>query len=257
MSKQELLKKADYYKGMIEADNSHKNEFKKSLGDCFKLKCIYGSGSIEGNTLGLTDIRILLEDGITVEGKPVKDYYLASGHAQAYDYMLSLATTEQFDISEDTIRKLHYLYYHRVDHEKAGQYRNTPANLAASDYLPPVPEDLAHLMGHFINQIQSSRMLLHPIEYAALCHKRLLDIYPFESGNGIVARLLLNLILINEGYGMAVIAPKHQDEYLNGLYMSRIKNNPDIDPLVKLVAELVVDSQIEYCKLQGIEIARN
>lgn len=252
MTKKELLNKADNYKRLIESKKIIDSDNKIALADYFKVDFIYSSNAIEGNTLSINETKTLLEDGIATEGKPAKDSYKVSGHAEAYDYMLSLAQMEKLYITEDIIKRLHYLYYNRLDHEKAGQYRKCQTNVINREHMLPSPEDLPHLMEHFINQMQSSKRLLHPIEYAALCHKRLMDISPFEESNGVVARLLLNLILINEGYGIAIITPEHQDEYDNGLKLSRRKNNPDIDPLVMLIAECIINSQFEYCKVLKI-----
>ncbi|NLC18878.1 MAG: Fic family protein [Clostridiales bacterium] len=252
MTKQELISKADYYRSLIAVKKPLDSEHKTALANHFRLACICGSNALEGSILSHDQIRSILEDVSGPEEKDKHNYKEIIGHAQAYDYMLSLALTDKLELSEDNIKRLHYLLYHRIDDRMAGQYREVCIQEGAG-YQPPGPEELAHLMSHFINQMQSSKRLLHPVEYATLCHKRLLDIQPFEKGNGIVARLLLNLILITEGYGMAVFALGHMDEYADGLRLSRKKIDPDIDPLVRLVAECLVNTQIEYCKWQEIE----
>lgn len=249
MTKQELFQKADYYKSLIDMNRPFASEQLKELDNYFRVGFTYSSNSIEGNTLTITETKILLEDGITVGGKPIKDYYEAAGHAQAYDYMLSVARTEQLDITEDIIKKLHHLFYHKLDQEEAGQYRKVQVYISGTDYLPPKAEEVPHLMEHFINEIQSSKRFMHPIEFAAICHKRLVDIHPFKDGNGRTARLLMNLILVNEGYGITSIPPVLRNEYINALILSQRENNPNIDIFIEFIAECVIETERDYCRL--------
>ncbi|MDF2908010.1 MAG: cell filamentation protein Fic [Herbinix sp.] len=253
MTKQELFQKADYFKSLIDTNRPFDSEQLKELDNYFRVGFTYSSNSIEGNTLTITETKILLEDGITVGGKPIKDYYEASGHAQAYDYMLSIARTEQLSITEDIIKKLHYLFYHKLDQEEAGQYRKIPIYISGTEYLPPNAEEVPHLMKHFINQMQSSKRLMHPIEFAAICHKRLVDIHPFKDGNGRTARLLMNLILVSEGYGITSIPPVLRNEYINALILSQRENNPDIEPFLEFIAECVIETERDYCRLLKIK----
>lgn len=253
MTKQELFHKADYYKNLIDMNRPFNTEQLSELDNYFRVGFTYSSNSIEGNTLTITETKILLEDGITVGGKPIKDYYEAAGHAQAYDYMLSVARTEQLFITEDIIKRLHALFYHKLDHEEAGQYRKIQVYISGTEYLPPKAEEIPHLMEHLINQMQSSKRLMHPIEYAAICHKRLVDIHPFKDGNGRTARLIMNLILVNAGYGVTSIPPILRNEYINALILSQKENNPNIDAIIEFIAECVIETERDYCRLLRIK----
>lgn len=253
MKKLELFHTADAYKSLIDMNRPFDSEQLKELDNYFRVGFTYSSNSIEGNTLTISETKILLEDGITVGGKPIKDYYEAAGHALAYDYMLSMARTGQLDITEDIIKKLHYLFYHKLDQEEAGQYRKIQVYISGTEYLPPKAEEVPHLMEHFINQMQSSRRLMHPIEFAAICHKRLVDIHPFKDGNGRTARLLMNLILVNEGYGISSIPPVLRNDYINALILSQRENNPDIDTFIEFIAECVIETERDYCRLLRIK----
>jgi Fic family protein len=255
LTKQELFKKADYYKNLIDSYRPFDLKQLKELDNYFRIGFTFSSNSIEGNTLTIDETKIILEDGITVGGKPIKDYYEAAGHAQAYDYMISLARTEQLDITETVIKRLHYLFYHRMDQEEAGRYRKIQVNSSGTDYFPPKPEDVPHLMEHFINQMQSSKRFMHPVEFAALCHKRFVDIHPFKDGNGRTARLLMNLILVNAGYGVTLIPPDLRSEYIDALVLSQRANNPNVDALIEFIAGCVIESEREYCRLLNINAA--
>lgn len=244
---QKLLQKADSYKQKISSSRPLAKEELKSLDDYFRVGLTYSSNALEGNTLTISETKILLENGITVGGRPLKDCYEAVGHGAAYDYMLELARQPNMEITEDTIKKLHRLFYQKVDADQAGQYRSIQVFISGTEYVPPAPDEIPRLMTHLTDQILSSRSTLHPIELAAMAHKRLVDIHPFIDGNGRTARLLMNLILVNTGYGIVSIPPVWRNDYINALSASRRLN--DMEPFSKLIAECVIETERDYCRL--------
>lgn len=244
---QELLKKADSYKQKISSARTLAKEELKSLDNYFRIGFTYSSNALEGNTLTISETKILLEDGITVGGRPLKDCYETVGHSLAYDFMLELARQQDMDITEETIKKLHYLFYQKVDADAAGQYRSTQVYISGTEYIPPAPDEVPRLMNHLTDQIRSSQVTLHPIELAAMAHKRLVDIHPFIDGNGRTARLLMNLILVNKGYGVVSIPPIWQNDYINALSASR--QQKDMEPFSRLIAECVIETERDYCRL--------
>lgn len=255
MTNQELFSKADYYKAFIDRNRPFDKEQVTELDHYFRIGLAFSNNSMEGNSLTLQETKQFLEDGITADRNSMKDYQEAAGHAEAYDYMLAMARTDNLELTEAIIRKLHLLYYHQIDPKEAGQYRKVELHIAGTKQTPPAPEDVPHFMEHFINQMQSSRRFMHPIEFAAICHKRLLDLQPFIAGNGIIARLFMNLILVNAGYGITSISPVLRSEYSKALELSQGVNNPDIDAFIKLIAECVIEAEKEYCRLLKIDNA--
>lgn len=243
----ELLQKADLYKQKISSARPLAKEELKSLDNYFRIGFTYSSNALEGNTLTISETKILLEDGLTVGGRPLKDCYEAVGHGAAYDFMLSLARQQDMNITEDTIRKLHRLFYQKIDAEQAGQYRSIQVYISGTEYIPPSAEDVPQLMKYLAEQIHFSHSVLHPIELAAMAHKRLVDIHPFVNGNGRTARLLMNLILVNTGYGVVSIPPIWRNDYINALSISRRRN--DMEPFSKLIAECVIETERDYCRL--------
>lgn len=107
----QLLKKIDTYAGIIRAYRPLSEAKVKELDAYYRIGMTYSSNALEGNSLTLTETKVLLEDRITVGGKPIRDCYEATGHARAYDYMLTLARSDSLSITEDIIRHLHYLFY--------------------------------------------------------------------------------------------------------------------------------------------------
>lgn len=244
---QELLQKADSYKQKISSARPLAKEELKSLDDYFRIGFTYSSNALEGNSLTISETKILLEDGITVAGRPLKDCYEAVGHGSAYDFMLDLARQKNMSITEDSIKKLHHLFYQKVDAAQAGQYRTVQVYISGTEYVPPAPDEVPRLMAHLAAQIHFSWNTLHPVELAAMAHRRLVDIHPFIDGNGRTARLLMNLILVNAGYGVVSIPPVLRNDYINALSASRLLN--DMEAFSKLIAECVIEAERDYCRL--------
>lgn len=134
---QKLLQKADSYKQKISSARPLAKEGLKSLDDHFRIGFTYSSNALEGNTLTISETKILLENGITVGGRPLRDCYEAVGHGAAYDIMLGLARQQDMKITADTIQKLHRLFYQKVDADQAGQYRSIQVFIPGTEYVPP------------------------------------------------------------------------------------------------------------------------
>lgn len=249
----ELFAKADRYKSAIQSHRPLKPEEIKQLDDYFRIGLTYSSNALEGNTLTISETKVLLEDGLTVGGKPMRDSLEAVGHAKAYDFMLKMARQPVVLITENIIKELHRLFYSGIDADVAGRYRDIQVYITGTEYLPPAPEDISKLMGVFIKKINSLAEQLHPIELSALAHKWLVDIHPFQDGNGRTARLLMNLILINKGYGVVSIPPVLRLEYIDALRVSQREENPSNEQFINLIAECVIETGRDYCRMLRIK----
>lgn len=253
MTIKDLLKRIDDYAAAIRAHRPLSDAEVKELDAYYRIGLTYTSNALEGNSLTLSETKVLLEDGITVGGKPIKDCYEAAGHARAYDYMLSLARDRNVVITEDMILHLHNLFYSGIDPDNAGQYRKGQVFITGTEYLPPAAEDVPKCMASFIRELAENQNSLHPIEFAAYAHRRLVDIHPFQDGNGRTARLLMNLILLNHGYCVVSIPPILRHDYIVALQQSQRKENPSDEAFLKLIAECEIESQKDYCRMFRIK----
>ncbi|OFZ73539.1 MAG: cell filamentation protein Fic, partial [Bdellovibrionales bacterium RIFOXYC2_FULL_39_8] len=184
----------------------------KQIKEYFRISLTYSSNAIEGNTLTETETKVVLEDGLTIAGRPLKDHYEASGHSEAYDMVFDLAKKKT--ITEKDILNIHRLFYYRIDNENAGHYREVPVVITGTEYVPPAPSKIPTLMKKFVAKIPSLKKKHHPIEAAALIHKELVGIHPFVDGNGRTARLLMNLSLFQAGYTITIIPPILRADYI-------------------------------------------
>ena len=214
-----------------------------SLRAYYKVKLTYSSNALEGNTLTESDTKVVLEDGLTIGGRPLRDHLEAVGHAAAFDYVCSLQRGTGF--SEQDILTLHRLFFCKIQEEQAGVYRGSRIFVTGSAHKFPSPEEVPTLMEGFVEQAPRWKEQYHPVEYAARLHQRLVTIHPFVDGNGRVARLLMNLALIQSGHLVTVIPPVLRSEYIETLETS----HQHMTPFILLICRCQIETQKEYLQL--------
>ncbi len=215
----------------------------KNLKNYFKIGLTYSSNALEGNSLTQSETKIVLEEGITIGGKPLKDHYEAIGHAEAFENIFQIYKKKE--ISESIIKNLHLLFYNRIDKEKAGNYRKEKVFITGSEYPLPDPEKVAAMMKSFIRKVKLERKKIHPVHFAAKIHKDFVFIHPFVDGNGRVARLLMNLVLIQDGYVLAVIPPILRSKYVG--YLEEAHSNDS--HFLNFMGEVLRETQKDYLRI--------
>ncbi|PLY01752.1 MAG: cell filamentation protein Fic [Desulfuromonas sp.] len=210
----------------------------------YRIGLTYSSNALEGNTLTESETKVVLEDGITVSGKPLRDHLEAIGHSEALNRVYELAQSQS--IAEKDILDLHRLFYYRIDADNAGRYRSKPVIITGTTFVPPSPSKVPAEMKAFVAQIPQQRDALHPVLFAAWLHIRLATIHPFIDGNGRAARLLMNLALMQAGYPVTIIPPLVRGDYIAALQAS---NRGDNVPFNILLTNMVWEAQREYLRL--------
>lgn len=224
----------------------------KNLREYFKIGLTYSSNAIEGNTLTETETKVVIEEGITIGGKPLKDHFEAIGHARAFDYVWGLSKKSL--ITERNIKMLHRLCFAPSIGDKAGHYRKVNVIITGSqhnDKLSP-HENVAEDMKRLVKQLPEKQAALHPVIYAAELHREFIYIHPFEDGNGRTARLLMNHALLSKGYPPVIISPAFKHEYIQALEQS-YKNSQSF---ANYIAEQVYQAQRDYIRLLHLEPPR-
>ena len=243
---QSRLQEIDNLKAKIDSFRPLSENILKQIKAYFKISFTYTSNAIEGNTLSLSETKIIIEDGITIGGKPVKDHLEVIGQANAYDLLFNIAQNEK-DITEQTILKLHHMLYNNIDEAKSGKYRDCNVLITGSEYELPKHDKLSELMQEFCAEIPVIKENLHPVEFSAWLHERLVSIHPFIDGNGRTARLIMNLALLQAGYNIITIPPVVRNDYIFGLQEAQLKNN--IQPFTNFISEMVLEAQKEYLRI--------
>lgn len=239
----ELLKKIDDVQKQIHELRPLDREAVISLKDYYKIGLTWSSNALEGNTLTESETKVVIEDGLTIGGKPLKDHLEASGHADAYEEMMELVRNK--DITENNIVKLHRLFFSKIDDENAGVYRRSRVFISGSHYPLPGPENVPGLMKGCIQNIAANRNSEHPVIAAAKAHLEFVFIHPFIDGNGRIARLLMNLLLLQEGYTIALIPPVLRNEYIASIESAH-KNEEDF---LRLICRCVHETQKDYLRM--------
>ena len=238
-----ILTEIDKLQKEINAFRPLEGDLLKQIKEYYRIGLTYSSNALEGNSLTESETKVVIEEGLTIGGKPLKDHFEAIGHSEAFDFIYSLAKRK--DISEAELKGLHRLFYHRIDEREAGEYRKQKVFITGSKYPLPAPEKIQTLMPEFIQKLNRQRKEKHPVEVAALAHKDFVFIHPFIDGNGRVSRLLMNLVLLQEGYNIAIIPPVLRSEYVQALE----KAHTDDKDFIDLIARMVRESQKDYLRL--------
>ncbi len=219
------------------------------LREQLDVEWTYHSNAIEGSSLTLRETQLVLQHGLTVAGKSLREHLEAINHQHAIHFVESLADKDE-PITEYIVRSIHALVLRTIDDEEAGRYRRVQVYITGSEYVPPEPVAVPGLMADLGDWLHSGEVAaLHPVERATLAHFRLVHIHPFTDGNGRTARLLMNLLLMRTGYPPAVIRVEDRPAYYDALDAAR---DGDTEPFVRLVAEAVERALTLWLEAAGV-----
>ncbi len=199
----------------------------EALTAWYDVELTYGSNAIEGGTLTRRDTAIALEQGVSVGDKPLKDRLEAIGHRDALHLVRALVATSE-RLRESDIRELHRLIAVRTDPAQAGHYIWHQREIAGA----PAPAEIPKLVGEFTDWLATAPA---GPETAFAAHARLIAMGPFVGGNGRVARLVMNLVLMRAGYPPVVIGPEHRAAYIDALQALQLRG--DLEPYRRFMTE--------------------
>lgn len=214
----------------------------KRLNEQLTVEWIYNSNAIEGNTLTLRETQLILETGLTIGGKSLREHFEVINHKAAIDYVEHLAQ-QDVPLTALHVRQIHQIVLTQINEENAGQYRRTPVRIAGATHIPPDSWEIPRLMLEWESWLKEAAAELHPVVWAALAHHRLVAIHPFIDGNGRTARLVMNLLLIQKGYPPTIILRTNRRQYYQVLMRA---DQGDPESLVNFVGRAVERSLILY-----------
>ncbi|MCL2810370.1 MAG: Fic family protein [Clostridia bacterium] len=243
-----IYQRLDINKAAIDRLRPFEGDTLCQLRAYYRIGLTWASNALEGNSLTEMETKVLLEDGLTVGGKPLRDILEAIGHSHAYDYMFELLDKRRITVKD--MQTLHRLFYKLIDEPHAGLWRDVNIIVTGSDYAFPAPAELDGLMADFGRWMEAERETMHPARYAAMLHLKFVTIHPFIDGNGRVARLLMNASFIQDGYMLAVVPPILRVDYLAAI--RRYQQGGDAEPFCEFIAERVLESEKEIMRLLKI-----
>ena len=251
----ELIKKLQGIDALLNELNSYrpltKSEVNRLMEE-FLINFTYNSNAIEGNTLTLQETALILNEGVTIGEKSLREHLEVIGHKEAFSYIEELVK-EKESITEKVIKDIHSLVL-MDQRENRGVYRRVPVMIMGAAHTPPQPYLVPVQMEELIS-VYSQSSLGHIIERAAKFHLDFEAIHPFIDGNGRTGRLILNLELMKQGYPPINIKYSDRKRYYSCFTSYHTKNDPS--EMVLLVAENVeseIQRYIEIIKMAN-EIA--
>ena len=240
----------DLYKTTIDERRPFEGELLIQLKEYYRIGLTWSSNALEGNTLTESETKVLLEDGLTIGGKPLRYTFEAVGHAKAYDIMFSLLNART--ITERDILTMHQMFYENIEKDYAGKYRDVDVFISNSKYPVAEPKHIQEEMDKLFHWMLTERDQFHPVAFAAQLHKKFVFIHPFKDGNGRIARLIMNTVLIQDGYLLALIPPVLRHEYVELLE----KAHRDDKPFEQFITERIIESEKEIMRLLHIPIPK-
>lgn len=198
----------------------------QNLEEWFRIELTYTSNAIEGNTLTRRETALVVEKGITVGGKSLAEHLEATNHADALDWVKTQVKRKPHQISIQDILRIHNIILKGVDDSHAGHFRSVPVRVSGSTVVFPNPRKVPDLMDELCDWL-GKKPNLHSVELAAEAHYRLVTIHPFVDGNGRTARLLMNMILMMQGFPPAIIRKRDRLAYITALEKAQIGGSKD------------------------------
>jgi Fic family protein len=207
-----LLKSIEGKKHELDAARPFPPEIVRKLDEQFTLEWTYNSNAIEGNTLSLQETDLVINRGLTIGNKTIKEHFEAINHKEGIQFLYDFVKKKK-EPDEKIILKIHKIILRNISDMDAGHYRNANVMITGAVHLPPSAVKIPGLMMEFMEWYYKHKSKLSIVELAGWIHYKLVYIHPFIDGNGRTARLLMNLILMRHGYPPAVILSVDRKKY--------------------------------------------
>ena len=222
----------------------------QKLQTYFNLAYTYESNRIEGNTLSLQETNLVVNEGITVGGKTLQEHLEVINHQEAIHFIEQLVVNLQ-TFNKSVLLQLQRLILMGIDTKNAGVYRTVEVRITGSKHVPPTPLLLNDLMDGYFEFYELNKRTMHPVLLAAEMHKRLVTIHPFIDGNGRTARLVMNLILLQNGYTLVNIKGNLKNRLKYYQALEQVQLNHEHTEFYKLILSSAEKSLLQHLELAG------
>lgn len=218
----------------------------KRLRNEFIIENTYNSNAIEGNTLTLRETALILDEGITIAQKPLREHLEAVGHRDAFEYVFSL-TDVNAPLTEWEIKQIHTLVLMN-DSVNKGTYRKVPVKIQGALHETAEPVTIPEKMSQLILEYESMKNKAHIIEAIAEFHLRFEGIHPFIDGNGRTGRLILNFELIKNGFLPINIKYEDRRSYYD-CFDNYYETNQNPEKLISLICSYEINELEKYISI--------
>jgi Fic family protein len=237
-----LLKEIDSLKKELQAFRKYDSY---RIAEALELEYTYESNRIEGNTLDLKETDLVINEGLTISGKSMREHLEAVNHKEAIAFIRELVNKKSI-LNERNLLSIHNLVLRGIDPENAGSYRKIQVMIKGSRHIPPQPFMVSKAMEEYFTWYHYHKKTMHPVLLAAEMHERLVTIHPFIDGNGRTARLVMNLILLQHGFVIANIKgdAKTRISYYDAL--EKAQADEIKTPFLEFIAQVEISSLKRY-----------
>ncbi len=220
-----VLRRIQEKKNRLDGFRPFPTVLEKNIDDWLRIELTYNSNAIEGNTLSRIETMLIVEKGITARGKSLVEHQEAINHARAFDYVVGLVESKE-DISlQRVLIDIHSLILDKINDPYKGRYRDVSVRIQASQVVLPNPLKVPEKMDTFYKKMEEIKHISVP-EQACIVHYDFVSIHPFIDGNGRTARLLMNYVLLKNGYAPALIKKEERGIYIDALEEYHILGKP-------------------------------
>ena len=225
----------------------------------FDIEYAHHSTAMEGNTLTLVETKAIIEDGISVGGKKLREIYEVANHNKAFNYAKE-KIAEGHPLDENLVKDFHEMLMENI--VQGGIYRNHDVSITGASHSPPPPNEMYSQIKYFYYELQN-RVSVDPIELAAWTRAEFVRIHPFPDGNGRTSRLIMNYQLMSAGLLPINIRTENRIQYYDAL--DKYASERDLQPFAELVAEieearirhyLTIEFEQNGSCMQGEEISK-
>jgi len=244
-SLEKILKEIDILKDKL--DTYRKFDSYK-IKQALELEYTFESNRIEGNTMTLRETDMVINEGLTISGKSMREHLEAINHQEAIGFIKDLMQKSNA-LNERDLLSIHNLILRGIIPEDAGRYRKVQVMIQGSTHMPPQPLMVAQEMEEYFIWYEINKNKLHPIILAAEMHERLVTIHPFIDGNGRTSRLIMNLILMQKGYLIANIKGDYENRMQYYQSLEKAQTKKDKEDFLLFIAKIEKESLERYISI--------
>lgn len=203
-------------KALIDKARPLPNIALQKIKEDLSLEWTYNSNSIEGNTITLRETQLILNEGITVSGKSLREHFEVYNHQKAIDYLYTLVD-ENYTLRGIDILNLHGLVLRSIEDEFAGRLRNGGVRIVGANFTPPNANKVSQYFDELVNFVNNNPLNLNDLVLSTIFHHKMVWVHPFFDGNGRTVRLAMNLLLMRKGFPPAIILKNDRKKYYEAL----------------------------------------
>lgn len=188
----------------------------QKIQEALSVEWTYNSNSIEGNTLTLQETQLVLQEGITIKGKSLREHFEAKNHELALQHLYTLIQPN-YQLNTPDILDLHRYVLRSIEEDYAGRLRTGGVRISGANFVPPNAQKVSGMLDELVQFVVENPLQLNSIELATVFHHKFVWIHPFFDGNGRTVRLAMNLLLLKEGFTPAIILSTDRKKYYDSL----------------------------------------